>query len=63
MTCDGKEWVFYYGGVEVSRQEIPADHVGFIEDKRPFFLAGDGHHKERQYRGGLDDVRIYKRAL
>ncbi|MEM7013576.1 MAG: LamG-like jellyroll fold domain-containing protein [Verrucomicrobiota bacterium] len=63
VTCDGKEWVFYYGGVEVSRQEIPADHVGFIDDDRPFFIAGDGHHEERQYRGGLDDVRIYKRAL
>ncbi len=63
VTCDGKEWVFYYGGIEVSRQEIPADHVGFIEDNRPFFIAGDGHHEDRQYRGGLDDLRIYKRAL
>lgn len=63
VTCDGKEWAFFYGGVEVTRQAIPEDHVGFIKDNRPFFLAGDGHHKDRQYRGGLDDVRIYKRAL
>ena len=63
VTCDGKEWAFFYGGVEVARQKIPDDHVGFIKDNRPFFLAGDGHHEDRQYRGGLDDVRIYKRAL
>lgn len=63
VTCDGKEWAFYYGGEEVVRQEIPADHVGFLEDDRPFFLAGDGHHEDRRYRGGLDDFRIYRRAL
>ncbi|MGI9473554.1 MAG: LamG-like jellyroll fold domain-containing protein, partial [Rubripirellula sp.] len=63
VTCDGKEWAFYHGGVEVVRQPIPEDQVGFIDDNRPFFLAGDGHHDDRQYRGGLDDVRIYKRAL
>jgi len=63
VTCDGKEWAFYYGGREVVRQPIPEDHVGFLEDDRPLFLAGDGHHEDRQYRGGLDDVRIYKRAL
>lgn len=63
VTCDGKEWAFYYRGVEVARQEIPEDHVGFIDDERPFFIGGDGHHEDRQYRGGLDDVRIYQRAL
>lgn len=63
VTCDGKEWAFFYGGVEVARQPVPKDHIGFIKDNRSFFLAGDGHHDDRQYRGGLDDVRIYKRAL
>ncbi|MEM7600048.1 MAG: LamG-like jellyroll fold domain-containing protein [Verrucomicrobiota bacterium] len=63
VTCDGEEWVFYYDGVEVSRQEIPEDHTGFIADDRPFFIGGDGHHEDRKYRGGLDDLRIYQRAL
>ena len=63
VTCDGREWAFFYGGVEVARQPIPEDHVGFIEDSRSFFLGGDGHHEDRQYRGGLDDVRLYNRAL
>lgn len=63
VTCDGKEWAFYYGGSEVARQPIPDDHIGFLDDKRPFFLAGDGHHEERRFRGGLDDVRMYRRAL
>lgn len=63
VTCDGKEWVFYYDGAEVSRQEIPANQLGFLDYDQPFFIGGDGLHKDRQYRGGLDDVRIYKRAL
>lgn len=63
VTCDGKEWAFYYGGREIVRQEIPTAHVGFLNDNRQFFLAGDGHHEDRQYRGGLDDVRVYRRAL
>ncbi|MDF1850776.1 MAG: hypothetical protein P1U85_08085 [Verrucomicrobiales bacterium] len=63
VTCDGKEWVFYYGGKEISRQKIPEDQPGFLEYDHPFFIGGDGVHDDRQYRGGLDDVRIYKRAL
>ncbi|MEM9237903.1 MAG: LamG-like jellyroll fold domain-containing protein, partial [Verrucomicrobiota bacterium] len=63
VTCDGKEWAFYYGGKEVVRQAIPDEHVGFHENDRPFFLAGDGHHADRRYRGGLDEIRVYRRAL
>ena len=63
VTCDGKEWVFYYGGKEISRQAIKGDQAGFLDDGHPCFIAGDGVHEDRQYRGGFDDVRIYKRAL
>ena len=63
VSCDGEEWAFFYGGKEIVRQEIPDDHEGFLNDNKPFFLAGDGHHEDRQYRGGLDDVRVYHRAL
>jgi WD40 repeat protein len=63
VTCDGKEWVFYYGGTEVARQEIPANQLGFLDYDHPFFIGGDGIHEDRQYQGGLDDFRIYNRAL
>ena len=63
VTCDGSEWAVFYGGKEIVRQEIPEDHTGFLKDDRPFYLGGDGHHEDRRYRGGLDDVRLYRRAL
>ncbi|MFT5126515.1 MAG: WD40 repeat protein [Rhodothermales bacterium] len=45
------------------KPQIPAEHKGFLKSKDAFCLAGDGRHEERRYRGGLDDVRIYRRAL
>jgi len=63
VTCDGKEWTFYYNGEEIVRQPIPADMVGFLDKSEPFYIGGDGRNEARRYQGGMDDLRIYKRAL
>lgn len=63
VTCDGKEWAYFYNGQEVARQPIPEEMTGFLDRPEPFHIGGDGRNEARRYRGGIDDLRFYKRAL
>lgn len=63
VTCDGKEWAYFYNGIEVARQPIPEEMAGFLDRPEPFHIGGDGRNEARRYRGGIDDLRFYRRAL
>ena len=63
MTYDGKEWAFYIGGREVVRQPEQPDHPGLKKDENPFYFGGAGSIPDRLYHGGIDDLRVYRRAL
>ena len=61
MTFTGKEFVTYLGGVEVARQAVDEEFEGFRESDEGFAVGGV--MKEGGYRGGMDEVRFYARAL
>ena len=63
VTCDGKEWVVYYGGKEIVRQPKAPEHPGWLKRDDPVHIGGNGVHDERKYVGGIDDLRLYNRAL
>lgn len=58
-TCDGKTWTLYVNGTKVASA---AASFGALNCSEPWSVAGSPT-QGNYYRGGVDEVRIYNRAL
>jgi len=62
LTFDGRDIVTYFGGSEVVRQPVHAEFKSFFPFTSLLTLGAVDGLKE-SYKGGIDDFRIYQRAL
>lgn len=63
LTFDDREIVTYLNGAEVSRQPVWDSFTSFRPSRHPLGIGGATGREAENYRGGLDDLRIYGRAL
>lgn len=59
VTTGGTDNRIYWDGVQVAQLTAGAD----LADPNDLYIAGDGVHPTIHFRGTIDDVRLYNRAL
>jgi len=63
VSYDGKDITTHYNGDEVSRQPMLEGFRSFRPSIHPLSIGGANGRDKENFRGGLDDLRIYSRAL
>lgn len=64
VTCDGKNWEYFYSGKSVIKQPVPETQPGFLKKSKPLFLGGNGiAGPEAGFHGEIEDFRFYRKVL